>query len=306
MANQYFKDRYWSVLYAPETEYIKDHCFLFHNKRWHMFSISGNAGEEMSTTLGNEEKLSHSVSSDLCDWKLAGHCLSVNDMQGVDMIWAPYIVEDSGTFYMFYTKCIQPFRDPVNWKKGAQRKIGLAVSDDLYRWKPESLPEEITGKDPHVMFDSKSGSWILYVMDGLFPGMTAWRSSDLINWKNPVQAFYAAPETLSSRNIYESPYILYYASWDKYILFLNFGYSVSENPLKFDVFHEYTCFNIPNVPDKWLENQKYFHPAIGFAGEIVEVGGEYYRSSCFGPRNAWKIKFFKVNFYSDGSLSIEG
>jgi hypothetical protein len=141
-------------------------------------------------------------------------------------------------------------------------------------------------------------------MDGVFPGMTAWLSGDLFNWCNPVQAFYSAPGALSSRNIYESPYVLYYEPWGKYILFLNFGYSVSNNPLKFSGFREYLCDTVP-APEAWLENQKYFHPEIGFAGEIIQVDEGLYRSSCYGPRNFWKLKFFKVDLKADEQIFIK-
>ncbi len=299
--NNTFRHNYHKVRYAPDGEYIKDHCFFHHDNLWHLFSISGSIGQEMSTTKGNEEKFSHSVSPDLCEWKFIDHCLSIAEVNGADMIWAPYVVAHDNRFYMLFTECLQPNRDPVNWKIGAKRKLGLAVSSDLYNWKYQPMPQEITGKDPHLMLHAASGRWLLYMMDGKYPGMTCWTSENLHEWHDPVQTFCAAPEETKSRNIYESPYILYYPGWKKYVLLLNLGFSVSDTPFEFKGFQEYECSAVPVVSDAWLQNQKYFHPQLGFAGEVIQMDGKYYRSSCYGPRNAWKIKFFSLEFKNNSA-----
>lgn len=283
---------YRSVHYAPPGEYFKDHTFVRYRDAWHVFSISGRAGEDMVTQRGNEETFSHSVSRDLCDWKAVGHCLELGPPGAfdADMIWAPYVAEKEGQFYMFYTGCIQPFRSPDRWFEGHHRQIGLAVSSDLVTWKKTELPVVIPGKDPHVLYDERRKRWILYVS---YPGIGAWVSEDLIHWHDPVQAYQDAPEHLAC--VYESPYVFYYPGWDRYILFLNLGYAVSQDPLSFKGFHPYHS-DLPEAPTEWLKTQKFFHPKIGFAGEVLTVNGACYRSACWGPLHYWKLTFFKIAF----------
>jgi sucrose-6-phosphate hydrolase SacC (GH32 family) len=292
---QTFLEKGKDVAFAPPGEYIKDHSFIYHDGRWHLFSISGKIGEGWHIP-GNEETFSHSVSPDLIHWEFLEHCLSPGKPGDfdTDMIWAPFVTKDQSWFYLFYTGCTQPEENGSRRTPGGTRKQGLARSKDLSNWEKVPLDPQVKGKDSHVFYDERYGCWILYVMDGTYKGMTAWRSNDLIHWEDPKPAFSNAPQAYQMRNIFESPFVLYYPKWDCYILFLNLGYSLSSDPFSFESFQYYET-DLPVLPESMLKPQPYHHPKLGFAGEILLIDGTYIRSSTFGTHQAWKVCFFRVD-----------
>ena len=104
--------------YAPAGEYIKDHTLLFHDGRWHLFSISGTAGYYHGYN-GNEETISWSISQDLVNWEMRGHVLHASQWAEAfdrDEVWAPFCLKADGRFYLFYTGIIHPTR-PMEYRK---------------------------------------------------------------------------------------------------------------------------------------------------------------------------------------------
>lgn len=67
--------------YAPCSEYIKDHSFIFHDGWYHLFSISGTEGFYHGYT-GNEETISWSISIDLIHWTPKGICAEFPHLTG--------------------------------------------------------------------------------------------------------------------------------------------------------------------------------------------------------------------------------
>jgi hypothetical protein len=143
-------------------------------------------------------------------------------------------------------------------------------------------------------------------MDGAYPGMTAYYSTDLTDFGEPIPAYSDAPQRLHGRNIYESPTVLYYEPWDQYVLFLNLGYAVSESPWHFTGFYEYTTDG-PSLPEQLIAVQPYHHPQIGFAREVFRdptSEGRLLSTSCFGPAAHWRLTLFAVEFGSGHTIQL--
>lgn len=295
--------------YAPPDEYVKDHTIFRWQGRWHLLSISGRRGESWPI-VGNEERFSHSISEDLLRWTFVGHTLEAGEppAQDADMVWAPYALEpdaDADTVTVFYTACRQPNRDRPELQADATREIRIATSTDLRQWRPQATSRRIPGKDPHVL--KLSDGFAVYCMDGEYPGMTAYFSADLSEFGEPIPAYSDAPADLRGRNIYESPSVLYYEPWGRYILFLNLGYAVSDSPWRFTGFQEYKT-DAPAIPDEIAAEEPYHHPRLGFAREVFRDPTRSDRvlsTSCFGPAAHWKLVLFSVHFGSGRSIELQ-
>jgi len=204
------------VRYAPQSEYIKDHCLFFHDGIWHFFSISGIFGYSWIDP-GSEESISHSTSSDLIHWTLQGHPVRASRRKGYGdehMAVAPFVTQGlNGQFYMFYSGWSHPNKKPDFNLEGHHQSIYLAISDDLYEWRiPESVAqtginvikgEPIIGRDPHVLRDDENDCWILYYTQeymGKRPqsvGVAV--SKNLLNWQNldPALVWNYSPRAFS-------------------------------------------------------------------------------------------------------------
>lgn len=306
--------------YAPCGEYIKDHSFVFHDGWYHLFSISGVRGYYHGYS-GNEETVSWSISKDLVEWEFRGHVLHATQRQGAfdqHEVWAPFCYQANGQFYMFYTGVIHPVR-PMEYRRlghdhpwvsrGHRETQGLAVSSDLTYWDKVSDFGKglgVPGRDSFITYDDSRGKWLIYSTLGVLQVHVA-ESSDLMRW-TPLGLCAEFPRLTvkgslgrtaedmqpMSHNLAESLTVMKHPLNGKWILLANWHYILSDDPLRFDgsAAREYDR--------DW--NGK---PAdMGFACEIVQHNGKWYRSGTMGRRDYWRLGFTEIEWVEGGAFRV--
>jgi hypothetical protein len=182
--------------YVPRGYYLKDFCLYEHNGCWHLHHIAGVPG--VSCCLpGNEVWFGHGSTRDFRSWETHGPCFHI-DPDGWDHghVFAPFVIGHEGRHWMLYTGVALD----------NTQRIGLAVSDDLHRWRravagPVIRPEEYPWafcptsggsacRDAHVI--RHEGRFQMYytavTRDGR--GCIARASStDLLEWKDEGVAY---------------------------------------------------------------------------------------------------------------------
>lgn len=198
--------------YSPSNyQYrVKDFAIIKRDGVWHAFAIyqciSGYTGCD-NTRRG----FIHVTSVDLAHWTEVGFVVPPSG-SGWDAsdVWAPSIVEQNGTYYMFYTG-VQNAPDGI-----PMQRIGYATSTDLNQWTVaagnpvfscESLPwaywhvdpvrsNDWRGdcRDPYVFWDAPTRQWVMTYSARLPDDGTAppwiWHpmvigkavSDDLVSW----------------------------------------------------------------------------------------------------------------------------
>lgn len=297
--------------YAPPGEYMKDHSLVHYDGWWHLFSISGTAGYCHAYT-GNEETISWSISKDLVNWEFRGHVLHASQRKGhfdQHEIWAPYVIQEQGKFYMFYTGIIHPRRFMSYQKIGHQHKFdftghketqGLAISEDLTSWEKVSPIDTglgVPGRDAHVVYDEEQKRWLLYstgqkVHD--FGEAYVSQSKNLVDWEFiGVCARFPMMENIPYTPT-ESLTVMRHPINGKWIMLGNWHYAVSDNPEDFSV-HEVRKYDFTFNDSK---------PDIGFAGEIVQHEGRWYRSGVIGMNDHWLLGFTEIEWDNQGAFHI--
>ena len=305
--------------YAPPGEYIKDHSFIFHEGWWHFFSISGTQGYYHGYN-GNEETISWSVSKDLVNWEFRGHVLHASQWPGAfdqHEVWAPFVFKGKDLFYMFYAGIIHPSR-PMEYRKlghdhpwvakGHREAMGLAVSEDLTYW--DKIADfrkglSVEGRDAHVVFDEAGDRYLLYSTIGTHQANVS-QSKDLKSWESlgiciefpkldPAGDYGATTTGISNfLNAAESLHVLKHPLTGHWVIMGNWQYAISDDPLNFQA-SEVKKFH-REVNGKTAD--------MGFACEILNVNGEWYRSGVFGRRDYWKLGFTKIQWTKDGAFQI--
>lgn len=99
----------------PSEFGIKDHTIFLHDGVYYLASIY--LGSD-----GIEDRFAYASSPDLCQWQDLGGILQVRPPGAWDefRIWAPYVYEENGVYYMFYTGVTEAFA----------QSIMLAISSD--------------------------------------------------------------------------------------------------------------------------------------------------------------------------------
>jgi len=309
--------------YAPPGEYIKDHTLVFHDGWWHLFSISGTAGYYHGYT-GNEETFSWSVSKDLVNWEFRGHVLHASNREGTfdqHEVWAPFVLKANDKFYMFYSGIIHPTR-PMEYRKlghkhpwvakGHKETQGLASSVDLTDWLKIADPVkglEVPGRDSFVMRDVERNRWLLYSTIGTKQANVS-ESQGLVVWKSlgicadftdmdPNLDYGTTAKVMLGRNVQswhsaESLNVIKNPISGKWIMLANWQYIVSDD-----------LTNFKNNKARFYDTEyKGKRVDIGFAGEMVQHDGKWYRSGCFGPRDYWKLGFTEIEWAPDGAFRI--
>ena len=101
---------------------IGDVDVIFHDGVYHLFHL----------VLPNHDYIAHAISDNGLNWRRVENALFIGDPGSWDdlMLWTMHVTADphkEGSWRMFYTglsRCDQ----------GRVQRVGLAVSDDLYRW----------------------------------------------------------------------------------------------------------------------------------------------------------------------------
>jgi len=295
--------------YAPPGEYIKDHTLVHHQGWWHLYSISGTKGY-CHLYNGNEETISWSISKNLVDWEFRGHVLHASLRKGEfdqHEVWAPYCIAANNRFYMFYTGVQHPTR-PMCYEKlghhvqnavweGHKETIGLAISEDLTAWEKvadRNIGINIPGRDPHVVYDAANKRWLLYSTGGVVNGICeeyVSTSQDLINWEF-VGVCARFPQDGFQYSTTESMTAMKHPLNGKWILIGNWHYALSDNPLDF------TKSDVHRL-------HGYNNNSLGFAGEIIEWNGRWYRSGVMGVMDYWTLGFHEIEWEPNGAFRIQ-
>jgi len=300
------------VSYAPVGEYIKDHCLFFDRGLWHLFSISGQIGHSWMDK-GSEERISHSLSYDLIHWEMLGHPVRASGKTGYydeHMAVAPFVIQKpNGQFCMFYSGWQHPNKQPHFNFEGHQQSIYMAVSDNLYEWKiPDEIApkgiivdgdDTIVGRDPHVIWDEIENRWLLYyttqenLNDNIYNFIVGVaESSDLVRWRKLGRALNWNGDK-KVFNPCESPFVLKHPYSGKFILFLNWDYSISDDPVKFFKIQRlpFPCgidYHAGSVRDS---GKGWSSVGVGFAREVIKHEGKNYLSGVMGYDGHTKLGF---------------
>jgi hypothetical protein len=92
----------------PADFRLKDHTVFWYGGSYYIASIY--LGSD-----GYEDRFAYAASPDLCQWQDLGGILHDRPVDGWDgfRIWAPYVLEENGVFYMFYTGVTQSFAQSI-------------------------------------------------------------------------------------------------------------------------------------------------------------------------------------------------
>jgi hypothetical protein len=307
-----------AVRYAPRGRFMKDHCFVYKDGQWHLFAPLGKLGTSWEDP-GSEETAEHMVSDDLVHWKHLGTAVAASGREGYfDKMMggiAPHVIQHDGRYFMFYAGWTFPGKRPNFDMTGYRQSIGLAVSKDLHRWeKPEKFAKDglgVGGTDQCVVRDKSQNRWLMYTC---MNDVSVFESKDLLHWSPAGVALTHADMAGgdSSGNPAESPFVMKHPRSGKWIIFLNGGCSVSDNPLRFPGVRPYAfksgwhgpAVGVP-ASGKWGDgtNCQADDDGAGFAHEVLEFSGQWYLTGVVGRDGQFKLKFTPIVWTAD-SLTL--
>lgn len=108
----------------PEDFGLKDHSIFWYQGAYYLVSIY----------IPGEKQFAYGRSDDLCEWEDLSPVLADRIPESWDskLIWSPFVLEDDGKFYMYYTGV----------SKGMTQSIMLATTDnpaDPDSWTPQGM-----------------------------------------------------------------------------------------------------------------------------------------------------------------------
>jgi beta-fructofuranosidase len=130
---------------------IGDVDVVWDGERFHLFHL----------VLPNHDFIAHAVSEDGLMWKRVPNALFVGDPGAWDddMLWTMSVTRDpwqEGRWRMFYTGLSRR-----EW--GRVQRVGLAVSDDLYKWEKVNQDYPVAAQGPHYEHDPMKGrKWVSF------------------------------------------------------------------------------------------------------------------------------------------------
>jgi sucrose-6-phosphate hydrolase SacC (GH32 family) len=300
-----------AVRYAPPGRYMKDHCFVRRDGRWHLFAPLGTIGTSWED-LGSEETAEHMTSTDLVHWQHLGTAVAASRREGYfDKTMggiAPHVIQHDGRYFMFYSGWSFPSKrsptTPFN-HTGYSMSIGLAVSRDLDHWeKPAEFAKQglgVAGTDCCVVRDDAHGRWLMYT----WTGQTAvYQSSDLWHWSSAGAAL-TSGNGLGVGGWGESPFVMRHPQSGKWIILLNNGYSLSDDPLRFPPLRPYPFqsgwHQVGRPTGAWGDgtNELADDDGAGFAHEVLEFAGQWYMTGVVGTDGHEKLKFTPIVWTKD-------
>jgi predicted GH43/DUF377 family glycosyl hydrolase len=285
--------------FAEPGGYVVDHALIKKNGLTHLFYIRGTAATNWPEyPLFN---FGHAVSHDLKNWEILKPVLQC-PVTGWDQyqVWAPYILERQGLYYMYY----------AGENNNVAQAICLATSSDLNNWKRyENNPVITTG--PWGIWDSSRWSdcrdpVVLQNGDNYYCYYTAVRkntgngqpesclgissSGDLIHWKD--EGFIRLEHSLATPP--ESPFVLK-RNGTFYLFYTNYKYGTvyltSKDPVR----------GWTELPVEKMVLMKGIS-----ASEIYEDNGRWYMSYISHQKNG--LHFFEIRELSwdkDGGISVK-
>ncbi len=271
----------------------KDFAFIKRNGVYHLFYIRNNIN---LTAAQTEKDFGHAVSTDLFHWDQRPIPFAVNTSGwDNDHVWAPWIVEQDGLYWMLYTGVT------LNATYNATQRMGLAVSEDLETWvrvnrpvfaattvpwawwKPRSA--EPAFRDPFVMRDPANPTgWLMYytatpASDTASTLIGVARSNgDLDAWED-VKPLWITHRSYTFNQLTESPHVFEHDGL--YYLFITTN---SGQPLSF-----YTSTDPTADPAGWtyrgrLRNMLGYDTSFWFASEAMKDGTRQLFSFVSGDR----------------------
>lgn len=111
----------------PSEFGLKDHHIFWHDGYYYLVSIYVPLEDN---SLLAQTKFAYARSSDLCAWEELSPILDSGANNAWDAIWAPYVLVDDGTYYLYYTGVTNQFT----------QRIALATStepSDPDSWQPQ-------------------------------------------------------------------------------------------------------------------------------------------------------------------------
>jgi sucrose-6-phosphate hydrolase SacC (GH32 family) len=211
--------------YAPPGGYVKDFGVIRHAGRLHLFHIDGRPGERCWAT-GNEISIGHASTADYRHWIRHMMPLAVGERSWEsEHIWAPYIYEQDGRYYLFY----------MGSGKG-ETYISYATSTDLNRWSrwPDGPIRSAVGRDPFVWHDGRRHI-LLYTGHG-GARVAACASSDLVNWLALSDVLYIpGGKAIESCSMYplNGHYVLWFNDYGPELAGFRAAYIFSDDPFHF-------------------------------------------------------------------------
>ena len=214
--------------------YYNDHTLVQDRKTgtWHVFAITH---AEPANPL-DEKSFGHATApTPNGPWTKQPPALFADPAAGESHIWAPYVMYDAGTYYMFYAGGTEDH---------TAYQMQLATSTDLVNWTRDSANPLFTdgfdGRDP--MVHKVGNQWVMYYTANSTPSggnhIVAYRTSpDLKNWSERKTAF-EHPQTGTFGGPTESPFVVQRGTdWYLFVC-CDGGYEAtkvykSKDPLKF-------------------------------------------------------------------------
>ncbi|ONI81384.1 hypothetical protein ALI144C_18750 [Actinosynnema sp. ALI-1.44] len=249
--------------------YINDHTFVQDAQgTWHLFGITHTEPADAE----DEDSFAHATAPSLTGpWTKRPPALTVSPAYGETYLWAPHVIRDGSTYYMFYAG---GGADP------AKNAINLATSTDLYTW--TRLPsgplfrDGAVARDPYVV--RIGDKWVMYYTATSDPNggnhVVAYRTStDLVHWSDRSIAFTDPTSGFGAGNT-ESPFVVYTnGAWHLFIGPRS-GYAGT------DVFRSADPF-------RFATDQLAGH-VFSHAAEVVHTGGRWWVSHAgWGQRGVW-------------------
>ncbi len=185
--------------------YINDHCFIRGaDGTWHMYGITH--AEPLNPM--DEKHFAHASAKKLTQepWQKHPFALSWSPEDQERHLWAPYVLEHKGTYYMYYC---------AGGPKNSEYRIHLAISKDLKKWTrhPENpmLIDGFDARDPMVV--RVGDKWVMYYTANSEPTggnhvVAFVTSDDLVHWHNKGVAFTDPNPRNVRRPGAESPFVV--------------------------------------------------------------------------------------------------
>lgn len=193
-----------------EPWYVNDHCFIQGpDGKWHLFGIT----RQEPARPAEEDNFAHAVSPELYNpdgWVKQPFALSTDSAGGEAHLWAPYVIEHEGLYYMYYC---------AGGRTSHEYQIKLATSKDLYTWQRHPAnPMMIDGFDARDPFILRiKDKWVMYYTATSDPKggnhvVCSIESDDLIHWGNKKTVF-TDPEVGTWGGPTESPFVVQRGSY---------------------------------------------------------------------------------------------
>ena len=269
----------FTKIYDPSTPdqkwYINDHTFI-HAKdgTWHLFGIT-----HPEPSKPQEERFfAHATAPHpMGPWTRQEPVMQYDAAAGESLVWAPYVMQHDGLYYMFYCG--------GNADHGDSYRIHLATSKDLFHWQRSPanplLIDGFNARDPMVLRVREE--WVLYYTANATPEggnhtVKAVVSKDLLHWEKPREVF-RTPSVGTWGGPTESPFVVHHSG--KYYLFVctNRGYSetaayVSDNAFHWEfadvvgVFPSHAAEIVATPEGKWYVSRAGWHQGGVYLAEL--------------------------------------